>query len=130
MYLKTYEKQHVIPAPAIGRSNGADCFLNRFYDKDGIARLFVYLRLNRRGTTVSAEVDKRNKLDENVFDYRITKENRVLISWMGKHVTTLKGKRAERFIAEIANAQGKSAQLIMAKVTRNFKHGNERRKKQ
>lgn len=74
-------------------------------------------------------VDKRNKLDEEVFDYQITKSNKVFITWKGKQVTTLSGKRADSFIADIKNAEGKTAQLIMAKATGNFKHGNERNNK-
>jgi len=37
------------------------------------------------------------------------------------------GKKAEDFIKKIKNAEGKDAQLIMAKITGNFKRGNERR---
>ncbi|MCL2204620.1 MAG: hypothetical protein FWB88_11855 [Defluviitaleaceae bacterium] len=71
-------------------------------------------------------VDKRGILDEEVFTYRITKDKKVFISYHGKQVTTLSGKRAEHFIAEIEGAQGKEAQLIMAKITGNFKRGNEK----
>ena len=50
----------------------------------------------------------------------------MFISYEGRQVTTLSGKEAERFIRQIENAEGKSAQLIMAKVTGNFKRGNEK----
>jgi len=33
---------------------------------------------------------------------------------------------SERFLAKIQNTDMKEAQLIMAKITGNFKHGNER----
>ena len=71
-------------------------------------------------------VDKRGALDEEVFSFRQTKDNTVFISWCGKHVTTLSGKKAGEFLAKIGRAEGKEAQLIMAKVTGNFKHGNEK----
>ena len=71
-------------------------------------------------------IDKRNILDKEVFTYRITKDKKVFISYEGKHVTTLSGKKAEDFIKKIQNAEGKEAQLIMAKVTGNFKRGNEK----
>jgi len=71
-------------------------------------------------------VDKRGILDENIFAYRVTKDQKVIISWHGKPVTTLGGKKAERFIAGIKDAGDKEAQLIMAKATGNFKRGNER----
>jgi len=71
-------------------------------------------------------VDKRGALDEEVFACRITKDNKVFISWHGKQIMTLSGEKAEDFIAKIAGAEGKDAQLIMAKITGNFKHGNEK----
>ena len=74
-------------------------------------------------------VDQRGILDEEVFTYRITKDNKVFLSWRGQCVVTLSGDKAERFIAEIENAHGKEAQLIMAKATGHFKHGNEKMNK-
>ncbi|MEO0596404.1 MAG: hypothetical protein AAFV98_04835 [Chloroflexota bacterium] len=60
------------------------------------------------------------------FDYQPTKDNKVLIYWQGKHVVTLSGKRAEKFLAQIADADEETAQLLMARYTGNFKRGNER----
>lgn len=45
------------------------------------------------------------------FDYQPTKDNKVLIYWQGKHVVTLSGKRAEKFLAQIADADEETAQL-------------------
>jgi hypothetical protein len=73
-----------------------------------------------------ATIDKRNILDEEVFTYRITKDNKVFIAYEGKQVTTLSGKSADAFIAKIQGATDKAAQLIMAKATGNFKRGNEK----
>jgi hypothetical protein len=70
-------------------------------------------------------VDRRGVLDEEVFSYRATKD-KVLIAWRGKQVMVLKGKQAERFLGKIGGLHGKDAQLVMAKITGNFKHGNER----
>jgi hypothetical protein len=72
-------------------------------------------------------VDKRNRLDEEIFTYEITKNRKVFISWKGRMVTTLSGKEAEKFITRIQSAATpKEAQLIMAKATGHFKHGNEK----
>ena len=73
-----------------------------------------------------AEVDKRNILDDEVFTYRVNKDNKVFISWRGKQVTILKGKQAEKFIQKVANLNHKEEQLFMARATGNFKRGNER----
>jgi len=71
-------------------------------------------------------VDKRGILDDEIFTYRVTKDKKVFISYEGKQVTTLSGSKAEKFIAEIVDADGKDAQLVMAKATGNFKRGNEK----
>lgn len=71
-------------------------------------------------------IDKRHRLDEEVFSYRTTKDNKVFISWHGKQVMILKGKQAADFLSKIAGLEHKQAQLVMAKITGNFKHGNER----
>ena len=71
-------------------------------------------------------IDRRGILDEEVFSYRVTKDGKVFISYEGKVVTTLSGKKADEFAAKISGAEGKDAQLVMAKVTGNFKRGNEK----
>lgn len=72
-------------------------------------------------------VDRRNKLDEEVFTYKINKENKIFIYFKGKQIMILKGSESEKFIRRIKDADNKEAQLLMAKVTGNFKHGNERK---
>ncbi len=73
------------------------------------------------------DIDKRGKLDEEVFSYQVTKDGRVLIYWHEKQVKTLAGAEAQRFLSRIDGLEGKDAQLVLAKITGNFKHGNERR---
>jgi hypothetical protein len=72
------------------------------------------------------EVDKRGVLDEDVFSYEALKSGKVFIYWHGRHVTTLAGQQAQKFLAKIEPLAGKDAQLVMAKATGHFKHGNER----
>ena len=74
------------------------------------------------------EIDKRNKLEEEVFTYRLSKDNKVFIFWHGKQVMILKDKDSLKFLDRISKADAKEAQLIMAKITGNFKHGNEKYK--
>lgn len=71
-------------------------------------------------------IDKRGRLDEEIFTYKVTKDKKVFISWHGKQVTVLHGRKAEEFLFQMEDAEGKQAQLIMAKATGHFKHGNER----
>ncbi len=74
-------------------------------------------------------VDKRGRFNEEVFTYMVAKDNKVFISWHGKQVVTLSGTKGEEFIAAIDGANDKQAQLIMAKATGHFKHGNEKMNK-
>jgi hypothetical protein len=72
--------------------------------------------------------DKRNKLNEGVFSYQITKDKTVFIYWNGKHIKVLKGKAAAKFLANADSAETEEdIQLLLAKATGNFKRGNEKR---
>lgn len=78
------------------------------------------------------ELDKRNRLDEQPFAFQLTKNGTVLISYEGKNIMTVKGKDADRLSAKLIAAEGdeKKVQLVLAKVTGNFKRGNEKLGKQ
>ncbi len=73
-----------------------------------------------------ANIDKRGKLDENPFDYFISKDKKLHISFKGKNIMILKDAKAEAAISKIQQASDFDVQLILAKLTGNFKHGNER----
>ena len=70
--------------------------------------------------------DKRHTLDGEPFSYQLAKDQQVFILWNGKRVTTLRGEDSQRFLIKIQDASTREAQLVMAKVTGNFKHGNEK----
>ncbi len=73
-----------------------------------------------------SEVDKRNKLAEDVFSYRTTKDGKVFLFWHNRQIKILKGQTAQEFLEDIVDAEPRDAQMAMAKITGNFKHGNER----
>jgi len=60
------------------------------------------------------------------FTWAATKDGLVRISWQGKVVTTLAGERATRFLDQVEDADEDAEQLLLARVTGNFKRGNER----
>jgi hypothetical protein len=60
------------------------------------------------------------------FSWAATKDGRVRISWQGRVVTTLAGERAARFLDQVEHADEEAEQLLLARVTGNFKRGNER----
>ena len=85
------------------------------------------VKLNRdaEASETDTNIDKRGRLDDEIFSYRESKD-KVFIFWYKKQVMILKGQQARKFIDKIAHLDGKAAQLVMAKITGNFKHGNER----
>ncbi len=71
-------------------------------------------------------IDKRDRLREEPFSYKTSKDSKVFLFRNGKQIMVLKGKESDRFLAKIEKADAMEAQLIMAKATGNFKHGNEK----
>lgn len=69
---------------------------------------------------------EKNPLEDLPFDFRKYKNGNVSISWKNKEVMILKGENAEKFLSRVENADELDAQMAMAKITGNFKHGNER----
>ncbi|WP_066498755.1 hypothetical protein [Abyssisolibacter fermentans] len=63
---------------------------------------------------------------EEIFSYKITKDNKVFIFWYNKQIKILKGKESTKFMKRIEKTNEEHAQLIMAKITGNFKRGNEK----
>jgi hypothetical protein len=74
-------------------------------------------------------VDKRNRFDEDVFNYQTSRDGIVFIYWYGKRVKIVHGQEAKKFLSRIQDADRREGQLFMAKATGNFKRGNERKKK-
>ena len=61
------------------------------------------------------------------FDCFETKDDKIFITWSGKTVAVLRGKDAAAFRERVRNASPRERQLLMARLTGNFKRGNERR---
>lgn len=57
------------------------------------------------------------------FTYEQRPDNSVTITHQGRAAGTLRGARAEKFLAEVSSGD---AQLVMARWTGAYKHGNER----
>src|SRR5690349_21621326 len=84
-------------------------------------------QLGHTGSRSAIMVDKRGKLDASPFDYRELSDGRIFIYWNDKHIKTIKGDDAAKLLAKIADADEKAVQVALAKITGNFKHGNERK---
>ena len=70
--------------------------------------------------------DKRNILkDEKPFSYKKCKENKALIFWKNKIIKTIYGKQCEKLEKLTEKDNDYEVQLYLARITGNFKHGNE-----
>jgi len=72
------------------------------------------------------EIDKRGRLDDEIFSYQVTKDGRVRLFWYERQVKTLAGDEAQKLLKKLDGLEGHDLQLALAKVTGNFKRGNER----
>jgi hypothetical protein len=60
------------------------------------------------------------------FRNTATKSGLIQISYNDKVITKLKGKEGSKFLAKIKAGNSENVQLVMAKATGHFKHGNEK----
>lgn len=67
-----------------------------------------------------------NSIEDRAFDYRITKDDKIFITWYGKQVKILSGTESLKFLKKINGATEYEKQMILAKITGNFKRGNEK----
>lgn len=75
-------------------------------------------------------IDQRDRLKESPFDYEVTKAGKVFIYWSGNgsrsRIKILSGQAAAKFLRTVENKSEFDVQMVLAKVTGHFKHGNER----
>jgi hypothetical protein len=63
------------------------------------------------------------------FSCQITKDGRVFFVHLNRSAGVLSGKEASRFIAKFNASDFQQQQLLMAKATGHYKHGNEKQEK-
>ena len=72
-------------------------------------------------------VEAVDPLAHEPFAWRVAKDGHVQISYEGKVVTVLRGPAATKAVARLEKAAtGAAEQQVMARLTGNFKRGNER----
>lgn len=65
-------------------------------------------------------------LEDDPFDWRVTKAGQVLVSRGGRVVTTVRGGAAAKLHGRLQRADADEVQQLLARATGNYKHGNER----
>ncbi len=69
---------------------------------------------------------KRAEMGDLGFSFEKHKNGEVIISRLGRKVTTLRGSVAEDFLQQAEGADAASLQQLLARITGNYKRGNER----
>lgn len=72
-------------------------------------------------------IDQRGRLREEPFSYMTTKDSKVRIFYENREIMILSVKDSLKLLRRIENRDAFEVQLALAKVTGNFKHGNERK---
>ncbi|MBK7189871.1 MAG: hypothetical protein IPO18_07205 [bacterium] len=68
----------------------------------------------------------RGGLDDAPFAWREGAGGKVFITWRGRQVTILKDEAAQSFLRRVPDLDAVGQQLALARLTGNFKRGNER----
>lgn len=71
-------------------------------------------------------IDKHDRLKENPFSYMNTKSLKTIIYYEGRQIMILSEKDSKKLNNRISGKSDFDIQMELAKVTGNFKHGNER----
>lgn len=76
-----------------------------------------------------SEIDKRNRLGEEPFTFQTTKKGTIIIYYKGKQIKIIKDREAKSLLAKIKDVEDNimEVQLLLAKITGNFKRGNEKK---
>lgn len=68
-----------------------------------------------------------DRLEEEQFTYKVTKDGKLFVYWHGKEVRTYTGLKAASIIEELnSTSSTRDTQFALARVTGNFKRGNEK----
>ncbi|HEX3078002.1 MAG TPA: hypothetical protein VHQ24_14170 [Lachnospiraceae bacterium] len=102
---------------------------NDITEKDIIEKDVMDKVISTKEPQKERNIDKRDILKQNIFSYRVLKNKKVLIYWYDKEVKMLNEKEGIKFVGKIKDLDEFEQQLVMAKITGNFKHGNEKQNK-
>ncbi len=72
------------------------------------------------------KIDKHGELGKFPFSYRATKDGLVFLEFHGATVKIISGENAKKFVKKVDVLEGLELQLVLAKLTGNFKRGNEK----
>lgn len=74
-----------------------------------------------------SNIDNRGRLQENPFSYKMTKANKIIIFYENRQIMILSEASSMRLHKRMNGKSDFDIQMELAKVTGNFKRGNERK---
>ena len=69
---------------------------------------------------------QENKLSEQPFSYKITDTEKIIIYYKNREIMIVTGNNSVKLQSKLFDKSDEQVQLILAKITGNFKRGNER----
>lgn len=75
---------------------------------------------------MAGKTDARGVLEAEPFGWSQHQDGKVFITYEGRQVMILRGDAAKRLVLRLEDADARAVQLALAKVTGNFKRGNEK----
>ena len=75
---------------------------------------------------MTIQTENSSDADDLGFTHRTRKSGTTEILHRGRLASTLRGQDASDFLAEVQAGSFADAQQLMARITGNYKHGNER----
>jgi len=74
------------------------------------------------------DADAHGQLESEPFAWRTTKDGMVFVTYEGRAAATVRGPAATALLSKLREARdARAEQLLLARMTGNFKRGNERR---
>jgi hypothetical protein len=71
-------------------------------------------------------IDQHGVLLAEPFSWKASQAGLVFLEYLGRPVKILRGTQARKFLGRIEQLEDQGAQLLIARLTGNFKRGNER----
>ncbi|HUH06294.1 MAG TPA: hypothetical protein VML96_00670 [Egibacteraceae bacterium] len=63
----------------------------------------------------------------NAYWHYVTKDGEVFVQWQGETVAVVAGRAGHRLSERLIDAHPEEVQLLLAKASKDFRRGNERR---
>lgn len=75
---------------------------------------------------VDQPIDQRGVLESEPFSYKASRDGIVFLEYRGRPVKILRGGAARKFLGRVERLADHAVQLLIARLTGNFRRGNER----